>query len=343
MKNFWTLLLFAGLLTTACTGQKPAEQQQAPRPTYPIIGTIERLSPELDGILADSAKIELLADGYEWTEGPVWVAGGEYLLFSDVPANQIFKWKEGEGASLYLTPSGYTGDTTQHREGSNGLLLDATGNLILCQHGDRRMARMEAPPDAPKPEFATLAGQWEGKRFNSPNDACFDSRGNLYFTDPPYGLPQQERDTSREIPFQGVYRRNTDGTVELLLDSLSRPNGAALSPDEKTLYVANSDPARAIWMAYDLQPDGALANGRVFYDATANVTPEFTGLPDGMKVRADGILFATGPSALYIFHPDGTLLGKVITGVPNSNCAFGNGGKALYITSNHYLTRVWLK
>ncbi|MFQ5448190.1 MAG: SMP-30/gluconolactonase/LRE family protein [Saprospiraceae bacterium] len=341
MKSYWTLLIFAYLFATSCTGQKPEEEQTPP--PYPTIGTIERLSPELDGILADSAKIELLADGYEWTEGPVWVADGEYVLFSDVPANQIIKWKEGDGASLYLTPSGYTGDTTQHREGSNGLLFDATGHLVLCQHGDRRMARMEAPLNAPKPEFTTLAGQWDGKRFNSPNDACFDSHGNLYFTDPPYGLPQQDKDPSREIPFQGVYRRNTGGTVELLVDSLSRPNGIAFSPDEKTLYVANSDPRRAIWMAYDVQDDGTLANGRVFYDATSNVEKEFTGLPDGMKVRADGILFATGPGALYIFKPDGTLLGKVITGVPNSNCAFGNDGKALYITSNHYLTRVRLK
>jgi gluconolactonase len=343
MKNFWFLLIFAGLLATACSEQKPTEKEP-PQSSYPTIGSIERLSPELDGILADSVKIELLADGYEWTEGPVWVADGEYVLFSDVPANQIIKWKEGDGASLYLTPSGYTGDTTQHREGSNGLLFDATGHLVLCQHGDRRVAFMDASPDAPESEFITLAGRWDGKRFNSPNDACFDSRGNLYFTDPPYGLPQQDKDPSREIPFQGVYRRNTDGTVELLVDSLSRPNGIAFSPDEKTLYVSNSDPARAIWMAYDVQDDGTLANGRVFYDATASVVAgEFTGLPDGMKVNANGILFATGPGALYIFKPDGNLLGKVNTGVPNSNCAFGNGGKALYITSNHYLTRVWLK
>ncbi|TAK39537.1 MAG: SMP-30/gluconolactonase/LRE family protein [Saprospiraceae bacterium] len=343
MKNFWTLLLFAGLLTSACTRQKTTEQKEAPRPTYPSTGTIERLSPALNDILADSAKIEILAEGYQWTEGPVWVAGGEYLLFSDVPANQIIKWKEGQGASLYLTPSGYTGDTTQHREGSNGLLLDDAGHLVLCQHGDRRMALMDAPVSEPKPAFTTLTGQWKSKRFNSPNDACFDSHGNLYITDPPYGLPLQDKDPSREIPFQGVYRLHTNGTMELLIDSLSRPNGIALSPDEKTLYISNSDPARAIWMAYDIQPDGTLANGRVFYDATANVTAEFTGLPDGMKVSPNGILFATGPSALYIFKPDGTLLGKIITGVPNSNCAFGNGGKALYITSNHSLTRVWLK
>jgi gluconolactonase len=201
---------------------------------------------------------------------------------------------------------------------------------------------MNAPLSQPKAEFVTLADRWNGKRLNSPNDAVFDSKGNLYFTDPPYGLEKQTDDPAKEIPFQGVYCRRPDGTVELLLDSLSRPNGIALSPDEKTLYVANSDPAKAIWMAYEVQADGTLKNGRLFYDATSKVGEVLPGLPDGLKVNKQGILFATGPGGVWIFSPDGVLLGQILTGQATSNCAFGDDGKALYLTADNYLMRVWL-
>lgn len=339
------LFLFAGamaLLATACQEQEKAGSPVADS-GFPAIGKIERLSSELDKLLPDSAKIELLDSGYVWTEGPVWVAAGDYLLFSDVPENKIYKWTEAEGASVYLTPAGYTGPDSTGHEGSNGLLLDAQNRLVICQHGDRRMARMKAPLDKPSPDFETLTDNYEGKRYNSPNDACYDKSGNLYFTDPPYGLPGQDEDPTKELPFNGVYRLNTDGTVDLLVDSLTRPNGIALSPDERTLYIANSDEKKALWMAYDIAADGSLHNGRVFYEATDQVTDTFRGLPDGLKVTPTGYIFATGPGAVYVFSPSGQLLGKFITGVPNSNCAIGNDGKALYITSDDYLTRVWLK
>ncbi|GAB4491595.1 MAG: SMP-30/gluconolactonase/LRE family protein [Saprospiraceae bacterium] len=297
----------------------------------------------MDNILPKDAKIEVLAEGFDWTEGPVWIADGDFLLFTDIPPNRVMRWKEGEGVSLYLTPSGFTGETTKSKEpGANGLLLDAAGNLVLCQHGDRRVARMNAPISQPKAEFVTLADRWNGKRLNSPNDAVFDSKRNLYFTDPPYGLEKQADDPAKEIPFQGVYRRRPDGTVELLLDSLSRPNGIALSPDEKTLYVANSDPDKAIWMAYEVQADGTLKNGRLFYDVTSKVSEALPGLPDGLKVNKQGILFATGPGGVWIFSPDGALLGQILTGQATANCAFGNDGKALYLTADNYLMRVWL-
>lgn len=311
---------------------------------YPTAGRIERQHPALDGILAPEAEIEVLSDGYAWTEGPLWIAAGEYLLFTDIPPNRVMRWKEGEGAKVYLTPSGYTGATPRGGEpGANGLVLDPAGQLVLCQHGDRRMAQMNAPLDQPKPEFLPLAEKWNGKRFNSPNDAVFDRQGNLYFTDPPYGLEKQADDPAKEIAFQGVYCRRPDGTVDLLVDSLSRPNGLAFSPDEKTLYVANSDPEKAIWMAYDVQPDGTLKNGRLFYDATSRVSKEMPGLPDGLKINPQGIIFATGPGGVWIFQPDGSVLGRIDTGQPTSNCAFGNNGKALYLTANMYLMRVWLK
>lgn len=321
-------------------GQKSPQEQQAD--DVKTIGKIERLSPELDAILAPDAKIEVLAEGYNWSEGPVWVSDGGYLLFSDVPENTVFKWKEGEGASVYLKPSGFTGEKTESREpGANGLTLDAAGKLVLCQHGDRRVARMTSPLSEPKPVFETLADQWDGKRFNSPNDLCFDRQGNLYFTDPPYGLPQQMDDPTKEISFQGVYRRNVDGSVAVLADSLTRPNGIALSPDEKTLYVANSDPGWAAWMAYDIAAGGKLVNGRTFYDATSLVNEQNKGLPDGLKVNKDGILFATGPGGVWIFKSDGTPLGKVNPGEATANCALGGDGY-LYLTADMYLCRVKL-
>ncbi len=313
-------------------------------PVYPTAGKIEHLHPTLDSIVPPDAKIEVLADGFKWSEGPVWIAEGGYLLFTDIPPNRVMRWKEGEGAGLYLTPSGYTGSTPRGGEpGANGLLLNSSGQLVLCQHGDRRVARMNAPLDQPKPEFVTLADRWDGKRLNSPNDAVFDSKGNLYFTDPPYGLEKQTDDPAKEIPFQGVYRLRPDGAVDLLIDSLTRPNGIAFSPDEKILYVANSDPARAIWMAYDMQSDGSLKNGRVFHDATAKVSNEMPGLPDGLKVNPQGILFATGPGGVWIFNAEGVALGRIDTGQPTANCAFGNDGKALYLTANNFLMRVWLE
>lgn len=336
-----TGMLLAAFLAGAC--QQPAAKKQEQRPSYPTTGKIERLQPGFDHIIAQDAKIEVLADGFAWSEGPVWVANGGYLLFTDIPPNRVMRWKEGEGLTEYLKPSGYTGATSRGGEpGANGLLVNTLGQLILCQHGDRRIARMNAPLDRPVPDFVTLADRWNGKRLNSPNDAVFDSKGNLWFTDPPYGLEKQVEDPAKETPFQGVYRLRPDGAVELLIDSLTRPNGIGFSPDEKTLYVANSDPAKAIWMAYDVQPDGSLKNGRIFYDATSKVSDAMPGLPDGLKVNAQGIVFATGPGGVWVFDATGMALGRIDTGQPTANCAFGNDGKALYLTANHQLMRVWL-
>jgi len=302
--------------------------------TVHTIGSVERLDPALDALIPADAQIEVLAEGFDWAEGPVWVADGGYVLFTDIPPNAIIRWKEGEGHRVWLTPSG-------GEAGANGLLLDAQGRLVLCQHGNRQMARLDAPFDNPTPNFIPLADRWDGKRFNSPNDAAYHSNGDLYFTDPPYGLAQGMDDPAKEIDFQGVYRVSTDGTVTLLTDELSRPNGIAFSPDEKTLYVANSDPERAIWMAYDVQDDGTLANGRVFFDATHWVETK-TGLPDGLKVDQNGNVFATGPGGVLVFSPDGTHLGTINTTEATANCAFGNDGSTLYMTADRYLLRIKL-
>ncbi len=347
VNRFSPLLLILAFLPAA--GCEQAAEKTEPEAatsdttTYPIVGSVERLDPALDALVPPGAALEILADGFDWTEGPVWVPEGGYVLFSDIPPNAIFKWKEGEGAGLYLKPSGYTADAPRGGEvGSNGLLLDAEGRLVLCQHGDRRLARMDAPLEAPAPRFTTLAGAYEGKRLNSPNDAVFHSSGALYFTDPPYGLEKQVDDPAKELPFQGVYRLAPDGTVTLLTDGLSRPNGIAFSPDERTLYVANSDPERAVWMAYDVQADGSLARGRVFFDATSMVREGKKGLPDGLKVDQAGNLFATGPGGVFVFSPEGRHLGTLNTTQATSNCAFGDDGSTLYITADRYLLRIRL-
>jgi gluconolactonase len=289
----------------------------------------------MDRLIPKDAKIEVLGMGFEWTEGPVWVKEGGFLLFSDIPRNAVMKWKEGEGISLYMKPSGYTGVAEYGPEpGSNGLVMDLQGRLVLCEHGDRRISRLERNGGK-----KTLADSYMGKRLNSPNDAVFKSNGDLYFTDPPYGLPKRWDDPRRELDFCGVYRFKTDGTLTLLTKEMSRPNGIAFSPDEKTLYVAQSDAARAIWLAFPVKPDGTLGQGRVFYDVT-NLMAKLPGAPDGMKVDREGNLFATGPGGIHIFAPDGAHLGRIETGERTANCAWGNDGSVLYITADMYLCRV---
>jgi len=303
---------------------------------------IERLSPELDDIIQVSSKVEIIAEGFDWTEGPLWV-DGIGLLFSDIPPNTIYRWTEKEGTKLYLKPSGYTGTNPRDGEkGSNGLLLDWDGNLVLCQHGDRRLARMNTSLHDPKPDFMTIVDNYQGKKLNSPNDACYSSSGDLYFTDPPYGLEKRMTDPLKELDFQGVFKLSKAGELQLLTDELSRPNGIALSPDEKTLYVANSDANNAIWISISLNGEGLLDSWKVFHDATDLIGKE-KGLPDGLKVDENGNIFATGPGGVWIFNSGGKVLGKIRTGQATSNCAFGNNGKVLYITADMFVMKVDLQ
>jgi gluconolactonase len=313
----------------------PASGAENKKP-HQTIGSIERLDPRFDKLVPPGAVLEKLAGGFKWSEGPVWVRDGAYLLFSDIPRNAVMKWQDGPGLSQFLKPSGYTGRQPRGGEsGSNGLTLDAAGRLVLCQHGDRQIARVERDG-----RWTVLAGRYQGKRFNSPNDLVYKSNGDLYFTDPPYGLEKGPRDPARELDFCGVYRlAAADGRLTLLSRDLTAPNGIAFSPDEKTIYVSQSDPKRAIWMAYDVQPDGTLGRGRVFCDATAWLK-QHKGLPDGLKVDRAGNLFATGPGGVNVFAPDGTLLGRINPGVATANCCFGNDGSVLYLTANMFLCRI---
>jgi gluconolactonase len=313
---------------------------------FPTIGTIEKLDPKLDEYVSPDAKIEKLADGFEWAEGPAWVKDGGYLLFSDVPKNVIHRWSEDKGISDFLKPSGYTSKEppTMVEPGSNGLAIDpTTGLLIICQHGDRRVARL-----GKSGEFETLADKFEGKRFNSPNDLTIDKAGNIYFTDPPYGLPQATRDQVRELPFNGVYRLGKDGKLTLLTKDMTFPNGIALSPDEKTLYVAQSDGKAPVIMAFAHNPaDGTITlPGKVFFDATEPMKAGKKGAPDGLKVAQDGTLFATGPGGVLVITAEGKLLGTIAPGsdFPTANCAFGGpDGTTLYMTSDMNLCRIQLK
>jgi gluconolactonase len=326
--------------TALIAGATMSTQTQTPFPKPP---GIERLDPALDRLIAPDAAIEVLAGGYDWTEGPVWVKDGGYLLFSDIPPNRIHRWKQGDGATLYLTPSGYTGKEPRGGEtGSNGLTIDPQGHLAMAQHGDRRIAWMDAPLSSPQPKFVTLADRYDGKRFNSPNDLVFKSNGDVYFTDPAYGMEKQWDDPKRELPYAGVFRRSKDGTVTLLTRDMTRPNGIAFSPDERLLYVAQSDEKAAIWRVFDVTSDGTVANGRVLFDATSLVAGR-KGLPDGLKIDTDGNLFATGPGGVLVITPQGKHLGTIQTGQATSNCAFGDDGRTLYMTADDYLMRVRLK
>jgi gluconolactonase len=317
-------------LTVLATGFVAAQ----PPNGYPTIGKIHRESPALDALIPPNATIEVLASGFEWAEGPVWDKRHGFLLFSDIPNNSIMKWTREKGIELYMKPSGYTGVSQWGAEpGSNGLILDSQGRLILMEHGDRRVARMDTNGGK-----NTLVDGYEGKRLNSPNDGVLKSNGDVYFTDPPYGLPNRAEDPRREMDYCGVFRWS-NGKVTLLTKEMTLPNGIAFSPDEKILYVAQSDPAHALWKAFPVKGDGTLGAGRVFADVTAMVA-QYPGLPDGMKVDKNGNLFATGPGGIHIFAPDGTRLGRIETGEATANVAWGDDGSTLYITADMYLCRV---
>ncbi len=316
-----------------------ARAEQKPPKT---IGSVERLDPAIDKLVPPDAAMEVICEGFAWCEGPAWVRAGRFLLFSDIPDNAIMRWDKDSGCKLFLKPAGYTGQAPRGGEsGSNGLALDREGRLILCQHGDRRVARLDAMWDDPQPRFVTLADRYNGKRLNSPNDAAVHSTGAIYFTDPPYGLEKNVDDPAKELPFQGVYRIAPKGKASLLTKDLERPNGIAFSPDEKTLYVANSHGPRPIIMAFPVKEDGTLGAGHEFFSARALLL-KHEGACDGMTVDQHGNLFATVPGGVAVLAPDGKHLGTLLTGRRTSNCEFGEDGSTLFITADDFLLRVRL-
>ena len=308
--------------------------------TPATIGRIERLDSAMSKYIANDTSIEVLADGFTWTEGPVWVEDGSggHLLFSDIPRNTIFRWSAARGVELFMSPSGYTGTTYYGLEpGSNGLALDPDGRLTACEHGDRRISVLTRGGGK-----RTLVDNYKGQRLNSPNDLVFDVNGSIYFTDPPYGLPEREDDPRRELDFCGVYRLDKNGKSTLLTRQLTRPNGIGLSPDQMTLYVAQSDPSNPIWMSFPINQKKLLGEGEVLFDATPFMK-ELPGLPDGLAVAKDGTIFGSGPGGVYVITPDGKLLGRLITGGRTSNCTFDAKQQNLYITADNFLCRVRMK
>ena len=314
---------------------QPAAAGPAPASALEVIGTIERLDPRFDRLVPTGAKLEKIAEGFIWTEGATWFKAGQALLFSDIPNNVVIKWKEGQGTSEHLKPSGYTGERPRggkagDEPGSNGLGFDAQGRLLLCQHGDRRVVRIEK--DGTK---TVLADRYEGKRLNSPNDLAVHPNGDIFFTDPPYGLAQWD---TRELDFTGVFRISAkDGQLHLVSRDL-RPNGIALSPDGKTLYVTNG----RTWMAFPVNADGSTGEGKVFVDSSKwKLTPAKGGGIDGLKVDAQGNLFATGPGGVCVMAPDGTLIGRFLTEDRTANLCFGGeDGQTLFVCVNHRIGRV---
>lgn len=323
--RFFPVLLCAGAALSAAGG---------------AAAQIERLDPSLDALVPPGAALETLATGFDWSEGPAWRASGGYLLFSDVPGNTIYRWKDGEGLSVFLRPAGFNGGDPPGREmGTNGLMFDAADRLVMADHGNRQLARL----DESNFTRATLADRYGERRLNSPNDLVIHSSGAIYFTDPPYGLEGLNASPRKELTFNGVYRLGPDGELTPLVRDLTFPNGIALSPDEATLYVAVSDPARPVLMAYPLAADGSVGPGRVLFDASHLVGEGRPGLPDGMAVDRHGTLFATGPGGVLVILPDGRHLGTIRTGLATANVAFGDDGSTLYITADSDLMRIRLR
>jgi gluconolactonase len=303
------------------------------------VGAIHREAPGLDALVAADAPIERLAEGYGWAEGPVWIpADGGYLLFTDVPGNRIHRWSQADGVSVFLDPAGLAGDVTGFREpGANGLIRGPGNTILLADHGNRAIASL----DLATRQKTMIATRFQDRRFSSPNDLVLAANGALYFTDPPYGLEGLNDSPLKEQPHNGVYRLDPDGSLHLIDDSLTFPNGIILSPDGRTLYVANSDPQRAILVAYTLDAAGGVASRRLFADLTAEVGQARPGLPDGIAIDVQGNLFATGPGGVIVFAPDGTRLGRIETGTAIANCTFGGAdGRTLFLASHNMLARV---
>lgn len=325
-----SILFYCSVFTlTACQQAEPFQDSTEAAGA----GQIYRASAEVNALVPQDAVIEKLADGFIFTEGPVWHRGPEHLMFSDLRGNAIHLWDDDNGLRTFMDPV-FDGESDSASVGSNGLNINSSGRLILMEHGNRRVSRRERDGS-----LTTLADNYQGNRLNSPNDSAWHSDGSLYFTDPPYGLAGLENDPARELNFNGIYRLHADGQLDLLESGQSRPNGIAFSLDEETLYVANSDTAQLLWMAYEVLDDGSLGAGRVFYNATGHSEP---GAADGLKIDRNGNLFATGPGGVWIFDDEGNHLGTIKPAELPANVAWGDDGSSLYMTARTGLYRIRL-
>jgi gluconolactonase len=304
--------------------------------TPSVEGRITRRDPRFDRLIPADARLELVLEGHEWAEGPLWDRKTGCLLFSDVIRNIAYRWCEGTGETVLLKPSGYTGAApfAGREPGSNGLAFDANGLLLMAEHGDRRISRLGS--DGRK---TTVVDRYQGKRINSTNDLILTPAGDLLFTDPPWGLPQWWDDPGKELPFSGVYRLQPDGELAVLTRGFQAPNGIGLSPDGKTLFVSESKPEVGAWYALPVRQDGSVGPRRKLLDAVPWSVGR-KGVPDGLKLDRESHLFGGGPGGVYVIHPDGTLLGIIETGGPASNTAWGGDGSTLYITAGSRILRI---
>jgi gluconolactonase len=342
-KHAFAAAALVGLLTSCSSPapEKPAEETKTAAPAAPAAqpageGAVLRLDPALDSLVPAAAKIEKAATGFQFTEGPLWFKDSGNLWFSDVQGNVVRQLAADGAVTEILKPGGYDGKDAPAGSfiGPNGMAFDKDGNVLICQHGNRRIARRNKAG-----VITTLVDRFEGKRLNSPNDLVFHSSGALYFTDPPYGLIKQDEDPKKELLYNGIYRLQ-NGKLTLLNKEMTRPNGIAFSPDEKWLYVANSDAARKVWMKFPVMEDGTLGPGSVFADVTAE---QSEGLPDGLKVDAKGNIWATGPGGVWIFNADGRHLGSIKPTEVPANCAFAEDGGVLWMTARTSVYRIKLK
>lgn len=332
MKLHNSKLLFAFLLSAGAVSA-----QVKPEPAV-----VERYSPKLDAIISNDATMETIMDGFDWCEGPLWVEKAQMFVVSDVPQNTVYKWTAAKGKEVFLKPSGYTGTIPRGGEmGSNGLALTNDGRLLLCQDGDRKIAIMDAAFTSPKPSFITVADNYSGKKFNSPNDMAVAKNGDIFFTDPPYGLEKNMADPLKEMPYQGVFKISKDKKVTLLLDSITRPNGIGLFPGNKQLLIANSDKNKPHWYIFDVEKDG-LKNGRIFFNAMPFLQTG-KGMPDGLKIDSKGNVFASGPGGIWIFSKTAELLGKIKVSPVASNCSLSGDEKTLFITADDHVVKVKLR
>lgn len=340
MKKIFLSTLSCVCLASLISGCDSAPDTDAPvtlvEDTASYIGSVEMA---VKGILSSNAKIENLGGKFGWSEGPVWIAEQDRLLFTDVPGNTIWSYKEGEGITEFLTPSGLAEPIPAYigSAGANGLIRLNAEEILIPSHGERGLYAMDLETKAKRLIVETFKGQ----RFNSPNDAALHSSGIIYFTDPPYGLADQDASAVKELSFNGVYALYPDGRLTLIDEGLSRPNGIILSPDERVLYVANSDRNNNIWKAYPVSETGEVGGGSVILDATADLEAGEIGLADGMAMDEEGRIYATGPGGVIIMSATGERLGLIRTGKPIANVTFGGAeGNVLYMTSADILARV---
>jgi gluconolactonase len=341
----YRFVAFSIACLTVCSGCNSRNEKSNTLGVDSAIGQVEIYDSSASELINSHAVIEVIGRNYKWSEGPVWVPSRQMLLFSDVLENKIYRWNGKDTPVVYLTPSGYTDTAYRSGEnGSNGLALDKDGKLLLCQSGNRQVVRLNAPLDTPAPSFTVLAKDFHGKRFNSPNDLVADSRNNIYFTDPIYGLPKKEADPTRELNFEGVYKISASGKLSLLIDSISRPNGIALSPDEKILYVGSSDD-HTRWYAYSLDSHGDIQHGKILLDGyVMKENAKVKTGADGFKTDQFGNIFSSGPDGINIISPAGKRLGLIrIYNKRTSNCAFNERKDVLYITADDRVLKVNLK